>query len=47
MGVNMYPSSSLLGQKKDANIGALTVDEMMDKDDGFVGVCRGAQNLNF
>ncbi|XXG71133.1 hypothetical protein AAC387_Pa07g0458 [Persea americana] len=38
MGTNMYPSSSLLGQDKDASIGALPVDELIEKADGFAGV---------
>ncbi|KAG2691687.1 hypothetical protein I3843_08G020500 [Carya illinoinensis] len=32
MGTNMYPSSSLLGQDKDASIAALPVDELIEKD---------------
>lgn len=38
MGANMYPSSSLLGQNKDANLGAIPVDELIVKADGFAGV---------
>ncbi|KAF2283547.1 hypothetical protein GH714_011938 [Hevea brasiliensis] len=38
MGTNMYPSSSLLGQDKDASIAALPVDELIEKADGFAGV---------
>ncbi|CAN6450942.1 unnamed protein product [Victoria cruziana] len=38
MGTNMYPSSSLLGQNKDASIEALPVDELIEKADGFAGV---------
>ncbi|KAE8056496.1 hypothetical protein FH972_013265 [Carpinus fangiana] len=38
MGTNMYPSSSLLGQNKDASIAALPVDELIEKADGFAGV---------
>ncbi|KAK9229599.1 hypothetical protein WN944_022562 [Citrus x changshan-huyou] len=38
MGTNMYPSSALLGQIKDANISALPVDELIEKADGFAGV---------
>ncbi|KAI4337418.1 hypothetical protein L6164_015839 [Bauhinia variegata] len=38
MGTNMYPSSSLLGQDKDASISALPVDELIEKADGFAGV---------
>ncbi|KAM6554017.1 hypothetical protein CsatB_014779 [Cannabis sativa] len=38
MGTNMYPSSSLLGQDKDANIAAIPVEELIEKADGFAGV---------
>ncbi|XP_074559327.1 plasma membrane ATPase-like [Curcuma longa] len=38
MGTNMYPSSSLLGQHKDEALGALPVDELIEKADGFAGV---------
>ncbi|KAJ7979438.1 Plasma membrane ATPase [Quillaja saponaria] len=38
MGTNMYPSASLLGQHKDANIAALPVEELIEKADGFAGV---------
>lgn len=38
MGTNMYPSSSLLGQSKDASAAALPVDELIEKADGFAGV---------
>ncbi|XP_074565700.1 plasma membrane ATPase-like [Curcuma longa] len=38
MGTNMYPSSSLLGQNKDASMEALPVDELIEKADGFAGV---------
>ncbi|RWR78959.1 plasma membrane ATPase 4 [Cinnamomum micranthum f. kanehirae] len=38
MGTNMYPSSALLGQNKDASIGALPIDELIEKADGFAGV---------
>ncbi|KAE8665240.1 Plasma membrane ATPase [Hibiscus syriacus] len=38
MGTNMYPSSSLLGQGKDASIAALPIDELIEKADGFAGV---------
>ncbi|XWS72837.1 hypothetical protein CRYUN_Cryun02cG0074400 [Craigia yunnanensis] len=38
MGTNMYPSSSLLGQHKDASIAALPIDELIEKADGFAGV---------
>lgn len=37
----MYPSSSLLGQKKDESIVALPVDELIEKADGFAGVFPG------
>lgn len=37
----MYPSSSLLGQDKDASIAALPVDELIEKADGFAGVFPG------
>ncbi|XP_078433722.1 plasma membrane ATPase-like isoform X2 [Wolffia australiana] len=38
MGTNMYPSSALLGQDKDASIASLPVDELIEKADGFAGV---------
>ncbi|KAK9029499.1 hypothetical protein V6N11_026613 [Hibiscus sabdariffa] len=38
MGTNMYPSASLLGQDKDANIAAIPVEELIEKADGFAGV---------
>ncbi|GJW84331.1 plasma membrane ATPase 1-like protein, partial [Tanacetum coccineum] len=38
MGVNMYPSSSLLGDHKDQSVAALPVDELIEKADGFAGV---------
>ncbi|AQK46774.1 proton-exporting ATPase4 [Zea mays] len=38
MGTNMYPSSALLGQNKDATLEALPVDELIEKADGFAGV---------
>ncbi|XXG39851.1 hypothetical protein AAC387_Pa01g0709 [Persea americana] len=38
MGTNMYPSSALLGQNKDESIGALPIDELIEKADGFAGV---------
>ncbi|KAM0017806.1 putative P-type H(+)-exporting transporter [Helianthus debilis subsp. tardiflorus] len=38
MGVNMYPSSSLLGGHKDESIAGLPVDELIEKADGFAGV---------
>lgn len=41
MGVNMYPSSSLLGDNKDKLVAALPVDELIEKADGFAGVFPG------
>lgn len=41
MGTNMYPSSSLLGQNKDASLSSLPVDELIEKADGFAGVFPG------
>ncbi|KAL9262541.1 Plasma membrane ATPase 4-like protein [Drosera capensis] len=38
MGTNMYPSAALLGQDKDQALGALPVDELIEKADGFAGV---------
>ncbi|KAG8374678.1 hypothetical protein BUALT_Bualt10G0020900 [Buddleja alternifolia] len=38
MGTNMYPSSSLLGDHKDASVAALPVEELIEKADGFAGV---------
>ncbi|KAK9925138.1 hypothetical protein M0R45_033475 [Rubus argutus] len=38
MGTNMYPSSTLLGQKKDESVAGLPVDELIEKADGFAGV---------
>ncbi|TKY64610.1 ATPase 9 [Spatholobus suberectus] len=38
MGSNMYPSSSLLGERKDESIAALPVDELIEQADGFAGV---------
>lgn len=38
MGANMYPSSSLLGHRKDPNLEAIPVDELIVKADGFAGV---------
>jgi len=37
----MYPSSSLLGQNKDASIANLPVDELIEMADGFAGVFPG------
>ena len=42
MGINMYPSSSLLGQNKDESIASLPVDELIEKADGFAGVFPGS-----
>ena len=47
MGVNMYPSSSLLGQHKDSNLNEIPVDELIEKADGFLGVFPGTRHLNF
>nr|CAD29314.1 plasma membrane H+-ATPase [Oryza sativa Japonica Group] len=38
MGTNMYPSSSLLGDRKDGDIAVLPVDELIEQADGFAGV---------
>nr|WNE31611.1 AHA8 [Hordeum vulgare] len=38
MGTNMYPSSSLLGDKVDSDIAVLPVDELIEQADGFAGV---------
>ncbi|XP_057417620.1 ATPase 8, plasma membrane-type-like [Lotus japonicus] len=38
MGTNMYPSSSLLGENKDAAIASIPIDELIEKADGFAGV---------
>ncbi|GJN09410.1 hypothetical protein PR202_ga27413 [Eleusine coracana subsp. coracana] len=38
MGTNMYPSSSLLGNKKEGDIAVLPVDELIEQADGFAGV---------
>nr|CAB3497346.1 unnamed protein product [Digitaria exilis] len=40
MGTNMYPSSSLLGDKK-GDIAVLPVDELIEQADGFAGVFPG------
>lgn len=45
MGTNMYPSSSLLGQDKDASVAALPVDELIETADGFAGVFPGEFNM--
>ncbi|RZS09962.1 hypothetical protein BHM03_00041102 [Ensete ventricosum] len=36
MGTNMYPSSTLLGEKND-DVGGLPIDELIEKADGFAG----------
>lgn len=41
MGTNMYPSSSLLGQHKDASIANIPIEELIEKADGFAGVFPG------
>ena len=41
MGTNMYPSSSLLGDKKEGDIAVLPVDEMIEQADRFAGVFLG------
>ncbi|KAI4355804.1 hypothetical protein L6164_004543 [Bauhinia variegata] len=38
MGSNMYPSSSLLGDHKDESIASYSIDELIEKADGFAGV---------
>ncbi|KAF9623847.1 hypothetical protein IFM89_005432 [Coptis chinensis] len=38
MGTNMYPSSALLSQNKDVSLAPLSVDELIEKADGFAGV---------
>ncbi|XP_071718816.1 plasma membrane ATPase 2-like [Rutidosis leptorrhynchoides] len=38
MGVNMYPSSSLLSNHKDQLVAVLSIDELTKKVDGFAGV---------
>ncbi|KAI3426541.1 uncharacterized protein J3R85_009898 [Psidium guajava] len=38
MGTNMYPSSSLLGECKDASIASISIEELIEKADGFAGV---------
>jgi H+-transporting ATPase len=45
MGTNMYPSSALLGQSKDASLESLPVDELIEKADGFAGVFPGMSTL--
>ncbi|XP_057458361.1 ATPase 11, plasma membrane-type-like isoform X1 [Lotus japonicus] len=43
MGTNMYPSSSLLGESKD-QLGAVSIDDLIEKADGFAGVFPGKPN---
>ncbi|KAI4344248.1 hypothetical protein L6164_011495 [Bauhinia variegata] len=38
MGTNMYPSSSLLGDSMDGSTAAVSIDELIEKADGFAGV---------
>ncbi|KAE8731226.1 Plasma membrane ATPase [Hibiscus syriacus] len=38
MGINMYPSTSLLGQDKDANIAALPMEVLIEKSNGIASV---------
>ncbi|XP_065849970.1 ATPase 8, plasma membrane-type-like [Euphorbia lathyris] len=38
MGTNMYPSSSLLGDSRDAASAGISVDELIEQADGFAGV---------
>ncbi|KAK7354401.1 hypothetical protein VNO80_19862 [Phaseolus coccineus] len=38
MGTNMYPSSSLLGDSTDGALSSISVDELIEKADGFAGV---------
>ncbi|XP_058761547.1 plasma membrane ATPase-like isoform X1 [Vicia villosa] len=38
MGTNMYPSSALLGEHKDASTSDIPIDELIEKADGFAGV---------
>ncbi|XVE89177.1 hypothetical protein DITRI_Ditri19aG0129600 [Diplodiscus trichospermus] len=38
MGTNMYPSSALLGKNKDETIDTVSVDDLIEKADGFAGV---------
>ena len=45
MGTNMYPSSTLLGENKDGGLGAIPIDELIEKADGFAGVFPGAYSI--
>ncbi|KAJ8526734.1 hypothetical protein K7X08_029211 [Anisodus acutangulus] len=38
MGTNMYPSSFLLGEQKDASAAILPIEELIESADGFAGV---------
>ncbi|KAK4364468.1 hypothetical protein RND71_015826 [Anisodus tanguticus] len=38
MGTNMYPSSFLLGEQKDASAATLPIEELIESADGFAGV---------
>ncbi|KAF8051598.1 hypothetical protein N665_1694s0008 [Sinapis alba] len=38
MGTNMYPSSALLGNHKDAALASIPVEELIEQADGFAGV---------
>ncbi|XP_012571137.1 plasma membrane ATPase 2-like [Cicer arietinum] len=42
MGTSMYPSSSLLGDNKD-QLGAISLDDLIENADGFAGVFPGKQ----
>ncbi len=41
MGINMYPSLLLLGERKDEFLAAQPVGELIEKADGFAGVFPG------
>ncbi|GKC22749.1 plasma membrane ATPase 1-like protein, partial [Tanacetum coccineum] len=43
VGVNMYPSSTFLGDHKDNFVAALPADKLIEKADGFAGVFLGAE----
>jgi len=45
MGTNMYPSSALLGQDRDASTLDVPIDELIEKADGFAGVFPGMSYL--
>lgn len=44
MGINMYPSSSLLGETKN-DLAALNIDELIENADGFAGVFPGKSSI--